>query len=1246
MVDPIIYTSQVRQALISGKEEAAQELKLLQGRKVAIVCTEEESAAVKAYIKAQESLRLEPGDQAPTLNKEANPLSQPHFSESGTKALLSALNQGSSEEVLDKEQSITSKQFIHFYREQVSSLSTEDKKREYLNDLLNKDPEMASAVIADILLEDTEKWLPLLLSLDWTVDELLALTDQVGLENPKLPITFLLSLPPSKEFENICVLNTLASDPKGKYNQQIINDIRGSKVSERGQAKVLGKLLYRSPVEYIPQILKQAESLPLEDPTLNDFFIAAVAASEIEDAIEGIEAYIKEKKEQGAESPVLSAPQSKLVIAIFRNVNNEEIVLDPSEYVELWPSLFEEMTFPTMEEKIEVLQLISGFSKDLSYVDGLKMPDRESYLEGVYTLFFSGSSVMEDFSFIQPEAVGKIKHFLKKSGLSEAEKNSLIKRYLQEINQSCSMTHLLSYSPHGNLIDMLKRKKRELIIPFLTESTFEAKDMESALELCLSGDLNKQENFALLSKLMTYPWFNLSQLIKSRMGYSFPRLSKEDVDNLLNQDNLKLYMQKDNGVELSFLLRFQPYTSSSVQSSEEVAEVGKTEDLIEKAFLVGSLSEGGTVEELAKIRNPLVIKMAMLNRLIKLSTEHKENFKKSLQEILDGRGREWQEIEQQASELLGEEEWARFKSELLPLSPKFLLEKAGEIIFVSENQSLDGEAYQLLKKEVMPAVHKLWSKEQANFLVRFTAMQLASSPSYLEHYQLWSHKASGKGKLPLPTIPLVPMLAKLGMEAYQEDPKGTDTVRESLVGKLEKTKDLFKGGQHHLRADFLSLSEEICNTHALSSLEQLQLMDALLPSASSKGKERANQLRSNIRLCKAILSSRGGVEGLAEIVKEKGPILEKINRWIQSQWDEREFLGIGELSPEQEANYRYYFFDHPMADSFKTYVRVHKNADTYNVKKNLPILARALIEGNCKEVRYKLEGDEHLTKIATKYPEVWEGWKADPQPQKFSDIIGSGGASNQESFCAFIEQQFKQVPSLGETFPHLQKTLEGGKTSELDKASPLEKALIKFYEEGGDSLLEIGSLVEESKEVPLVFSLAMDFFISNLEQPSVQSSSFTVVDTDDPIDIFNCGVGDSCQRIDGKPTTNQYVLGYCLDGKNRMVAVKDENGNLVARHILRLAWDEESKQPALYLEPLYSTVSKKEFPVPCESLLLWQAAQTACKLGIPLYRGLEKGGTSADLTSLTFYSSKGIEGYDDTIAEQGRVRVGRGHLLT
>ena len=107
-----------------------------------------------------------------------------------------------------------------------------------------------------------------------------------------------------------------------------------------------------------------------------------------------------------------------------------------------------------------------------------------------------------------------------------------------------------------------------------------------------------------------------------------------------------------------------------------------------------------------------------------------------------------------------------------------------------------------------------------------------------------------------------------------------------------------------------------------------------------------------------------------------------------------------------------------------------------------------------------------------------------------------------------------------------------------------------------------------------------------------------IVDTDDPQDLLLCGtdIEGSCQRVDGNPDLNKCLLAYMMDGKNRMLAIKNKKGVLVARCILRILWDRKNNRPVLFQERIYPQV----IDAPFVKALNDMAKKRAIDLGLDL----------------------------------------------
>ncbi len=119
--------------------------------------------------------------------------------------------------------------------------------------------------------------------------------------------------------------------------------------------------------------------------------------------------------------------------------------------------------------------------------------------------------------------------------------------------------------------------------------------------------------------------------------------------------------------------------------------------------------------------------------------------------------------------------------------------------------------------------------------------------------------------------------------------------------------------------------------------------------------------------------------------------------------------------------------------------------------------------------------------------------------------------------------------------------------------------------------------------------------IQALKAPSKSSSDLKLVDSDNWEDLFLCGtdVLGSCQRVDGDPGLNCCLLGYVLDGKIRIFAIKNASGTIIARAIVKLLVTTRG-EPVLFIERCYpDQMYAKEI----KSLV----KQKANLMGIPLY---------------------------------------------
>ena len=72
-------------------------------------------------------------------------------------------------------------------------------------------------------------------------------------------------------------------------------------------------------------------------------------------------------------------------------------------------------------------------------------------------------------------------------------------------------------------------------------------------------------------------------------------------------------------------------------------------------------------------------------------------------------------------------------------------------------------------------------------------------------------------------------------------------------------------------------------------------------------------------------------------------------------------------------------------------------------------------------------------------------------------------------------------------------------------------------------------------------------------------SGCNIIDTDDPNDLLLMGteVSTSCMHVGDDRKPNKALLAYIMDGKNRIVAIKNSSGKIMARTAIRLLINEK-----------------------------------------------------------------------------------------
>lgn len=140
--------------------------------------------------------------------------------------------------------------------------------------------------------------------------------------------------------------------------------------------------------------------------------------------------------------------------------------------------------------------------------------------------------------------------------------------------------------------------------------------------------------------------------------------------------------------------------------------------------------------------------------------------------------------------------------------------------------------------------------------------------------------------------------------------------------------------------------------------------------------------------------------------------------------------------------------------------------------------------------------------------------------------------------------------------------------------------------------------------------------LKELQAPVANSISENIVESTESWEdllLMDTEVNNSCQRINGDAHLNKCLLSYILDGKNKAIIVRDANGKIAARSVLRILWDEELSCPVLHMEAIYMSKRDSEFT----NAITQGCKSLAKKMGLVLLANSKEGRPySHALTSL------------------------------
>ncbi|MBS0614965.1 MAG: hypothetical protein JSR58_00245 [Verrucomicrobia bacterium] len=148
-------------------------------------------------------------------------------------------------------------------------------------------------------------------------------------------------------------------------------------------------------------------------------------------------------------------------------------------------------------------------------------------------------------------------------------------------------------------------------------------------------------------------------------------------------------------------------------------------------------------------------------------------------------------------------------------------------------------------------------------------------------------------------------------------------------------------------------------------------------------------------------------------------------------------------------------------------------------------------------------------------------------------------------------------------------------------------------------------------------SFNLSSVLTEEEAKTMARKGWTLHDTDNWEDLLLIGTETStCQRL---AMGDEGLLAYILNGKIRVIAIKDREGKIVARAILRVLKDSETNLPVLYIDRLYS--NETDSPRLVAKLIESGGIAKAREMGLCLVSNATRRGRDGDLRSTNPYKT-------------------------
>ncbi|MBS0620702.1 MAG: hypothetical protein JSS61_04500 [Verrucomicrobia bacterium] len=412
----------------------------------------------------------------------------------------------------------------------------------------------------------------------------------------------------------------------------------------------------------------------------------------------------------------------------------------------------------------------------------------------------------------------------------------------------------------------------------------------------------------------------------------------------------------------------------------------------------------------------------------------------------------------------------------------------------------------------------------------------------------------------------------------------------------------FKG-----RTKIQPLVEVLCRLHSSRSLPihvKQAVLEQLCQGAHKDSSENTPNYLNRIHQMKPELRNRVYslltilfLEGEKELTRSvhSGSVLIPIQELAKKLLQER--LHFNE-DDQSISNLFRYFVTERDSSALLVYAGKLSSLNDPKVMHDLIRYIRGVVHGTFEEERYQLADNPHLQKIAHYDGSIIKRWQKALEPQ---DVMLDSKSVEDFDGRSWLRTKLLIDQHIDlKSIPYVRNIIAGDQVHE-EYLSPLENALqaLSFAISKQEQIICLKDIEEVlNKLAPCEFLNDVKGQLKAFDNHQQEFSRRVIaIDSDHYLDYLLCGteVFGSCQNVHGSPELSKGLLGYILDGKNRLLCIKDERGRILARAKLSLLWD--GKKPVLFLERLYD----KGIHTPqCRQAIIDMAKKKASLLGLLL----------------------------------------------